>query len=233
MLKDLRSLEDALNEKRIELQDNARLLDELTADKKALSAFRLPEDLSTLLENAKARITGSGLGSDVAKGILDDLLKVQTAFALPFNQIVDSLSQERPYSRSLAANQTTASLANLMYPLINKQVYTTDIATLKAKIAAGRAEPGDFPTNFTKDDFNKLRDDLAKTFDVKIGELTSNAGRLNADVMYRQKVVDNKERDLRSKVDDQDKRNKSILGRLLIFRNHASVPATIHIITPA
>jgi hypothetical protein len=209
MLKDLRSLEDALNEKRIELQDNARLLDELTADKKALSAFRLPEDLSTLLENAKARITGSGLGSDVAKGILDDLLKVQTAFALPFNQIVDSLSQERPYSRSLAANQTTASLANLMYPLINKQVYTTDIATLKAKIAAGRAEPGDFPTNFTKDDFNKLRDDLAKTFDVKIGELTSNAGRLNADVMYRQKVVDNKERDLRSKVDDQDKRNKS------------------------
>ena len=114
MLKNLRSLEDALTEKRIEQQDNARLLDELTADKKALLASRLPEDASTLLENAKARIAGIEAGSDTAKSILDDLLKVQTAFVLPFNQIVDSLWQGHFYSRSPATNQTTASLANLM-----------------------------------------------------------------------------------------------------------------------
>ena len=39
--------------------------------------------------------------------------------------------------------------------------------------------PGDFPTDFTKDDFDKLRADLVALLDAKIDELKKNADNLD------------------------------------------------------
>ena len=209
MLKNLRSAEDALTEKLKEQLDNARLLDELMADKKTLSTLQLPEDVSKLLESAITRIAKLSQNSDV-QPIIDDLLGVQKQFVSPFEQIVNSLWQERRYSRSPAANKTTANLGDLMYPLIKEAVYSTDIAALKPKIVERKTVPGDFP--FTKVAFDKLRNDMIKSLDLKIGELTENADLLNRDIIAKQKVVNDRDRDLRNKVDDDFKKISSYLS---------------------
>ena len=66
--------------------------------------------------------------------------------------------------------------------------------------------PGDLPTDFTKVAFDKLRNDMIKILDLKIGELTENA---DSSIGYKaiQKDVDTNERDLRGRVDSDQLKN--------------------------
>jgi hypothetical protein len=85
-----------------------------------------------------------------------------------------------------------------------------DADALKAKIADGKAVPGDFPTEFTKADFSrKLHDQLIKPLDAKIDELKTHVDQLDQKVISQQHAVDVQENDLRQRVDDDIRKNVS------------------------
>ena len=206
ILKNFRASENALNTARLEQQDNARLLDELIATKKRLSDLR--PTVSPPLDRAKTRISGLEPNKPLTSDILDELLKAQEAFALPFNQVAESLFVEQSHSRSPASNQITQSLGSGMYTLLNKRIYTTDMEALKAKIAKSKAVLGDFPTDFMKDGFgNKFREELIAPLDAKIDELKQKAENLDKGAKQLQLNVDKNERDLRERVDSDTLKN--------------------------
>ena len=208
MLKDLRSSEYALHAARLEQQDYARLLDELAAAKIRLSELRPTLPLTQLQGFA----ADSTIPADKQQGILDEFLQAQAAFVLPLNQVALSLL-EQPFARPAASNQITGILASQIYDLINKRVYTVDPNALKAKVAAGKAVPSDFPTDFAKEDFSKnLRNELVAPFNDKIGELTLAVERLNQRVTDHQRAVETKDRDLRDQVASDQLKNQNYYG---------------------
>ena len=204
MLIDLRSSENALHAARLEQQDYARLLNELAAAKLRLSELRPTLPLTQL----QGLAADSPIPTDKAQGILDEFLKAQAAFVLPLNQVALSLL-EQPFARPAASNQITERLASQIYDLINKRVYTVDSNALKAKVAAGKAVPSDFPTDFAKGDFSKnLQDELVAPLKDKIGELTLFMERLNERVTDHQRAVETKDRGLRDRVEHDQLKNK-------------------------